>query len=378
MLAARRAHLEAAVIVDLTDTTAGAIAAALVQARHSAGVPAVGMVMTLVIVTDEADHYDALRAALDAAREHPSRILVTIQRRGRAKERLDAEVRFLGDSGPGETVVMRLHGELADHARVGARPVAAPRRPCRRLVAGRGPGRAGEGPGRRAGPASGHRLGGRGRPARRAGAPVGRLPARGHRPGLDPDHPVAHPARGRPGPAVPGGHRRRRLVRAGVARARSCSPPGSRGGWACPSGRRTPRAPASPASGWTAPTEPIEVVPPRRPGGPAHAPGAARAAGVAAAQARPRRSSPRSCAGSTPTRCTARSSARSRTRWNPYRGCRASPTRHPGSPAWPARSERPRGRGPPRRRAARGGRRRAPGDPHSSRSRRPGAAPRWC
>ena len=116
-------------IVDLTDTTAGAIAAALVQARHSAGVPAVGMVMTLVIVTDEADHYDALRAALDAAREHPSRILVTIQRRGRSKERLDAEVRFLGDSGPGETVVMRLHGELADHAESVLVPLLLPDAP---------------------------------------------------------------------------------------------------------------------------------------------------------------------------------------------------------------------------------------------------------
>ena len=116
-------------IVDLTDTTAGAIAAALVQARHSAGVPAVGMVMTLVIVTDEADHYDALRAALDAAREHPSRILVTILRRGRAKERLDAEVRFLGDSGPGETVVMRMHGELADHAESVLVPLLLPDAP---------------------------------------------------------------------------------------------------------------------------------------------------------------------------------------------------------------------------------------------------------
>ena len=103
-------------IVDLTDTTAGAIGAALVQARHSAGVPAVGMVMTLVIVSDEATSYDALRAALDAAREHPSRVLLTILRAGRGATRLDAEVRFLGDSGPGETVVMRLHGELADHA----------------------------------------------------------------------------------------------------------------------------------------------------------------------------------------------------------------------------------------------------------------------
>jgi glucose-6-phosphate dehydrogenase assembly protein OpcA len=117
------------VIVDLTDTTAGAIAGALVQARHSAGVPAVGMVMTLVIVTDERDHYDALRAALDAAREHPSRILVTILRPGKMKARLDAEVRFLGDSGPGETVVMRMHGELADHAESVLVPLLLPDAP---------------------------------------------------------------------------------------------------------------------------------------------------------------------------------------------------------------------------------------------------------
>ena len=116
-------------IVDLTDTTAAAIAAALVQARLSAGVPAVGMVMTLVIVTDEREHYDALRAALDAAREHPSRILVTILRPGKMKTRLDAEVRFLGDSGPGETVVMRMHGELADHAESVLVPLLLPDAP---------------------------------------------------------------------------------------------------------------------------------------------------------------------------------------------------------------------------------------------------------
>ncbi len=116
-------------IVDLTDTTAGAIAAALVQARHSAGVPAVGMVMTLVIVTDEGDHYDALRAALDAAREHPSRVLVAILRKSKNKPRLDAEVRFLGDSGPGETVVMRLHGELSDHAESVLVPLLLPDAP---------------------------------------------------------------------------------------------------------------------------------------------------------------------------------------------------------------------------------------------------------
>lgn len=116
-------------IVDLTDTTAGAIAAALVQARHSAGVPAIGMVLTLVIVTDENGSYDALRAANDAAREHPSRILVAIQRPGRAVPRLDAEVRFLGDSGPGETVVMRMYGELAEHAESALLPLLLPDAP---------------------------------------------------------------------------------------------------------------------------------------------------------------------------------------------------------------------------------------------------------
>jgi glucose-6-phosphate dehydrogenase assembly protein OpcA len=117
------------VIVDLTDTTAAAIGAALVQARHSAGIPAVGMVLTLALVTDESTHYDALRAALDAAREHPSRVLVTILRPGKSKARLDAEVRFLGDSGPGETVIMRLHGELADHAESVLTPLLLPDAP---------------------------------------------------------------------------------------------------------------------------------------------------------------------------------------------------------------------------------------------------------
>nr|MCU0789424.1 hypothetical protein [Nitratireductor sp.] len=62
-------------ITDLPDTNAAQIAAALVAARHTAGVPAVGMVLTFVIVADESTHYDAQRAALEAAREHPCRIL---------------------------------------------------------------------------------------------------------------------------------------------------------------------------------------------------------------------------------------------------------------------------------------------------------------
>lgn len=116
-------------IHDLPDTTAARVAAAIVEARHRAGVPAVGMVATLVIVSDERDHYDALRAAQEMSREHPARILNTILRPGRTEPRLDAEVRFLGDSGPGETVILRLHGELSDHAESVLLPLLLPDAP---------------------------------------------------------------------------------------------------------------------------------------------------------------------------------------------------------------------------------------------------------
>ncbi|SFC81297.1 glucose-6-phosphate dehydrogenase assembly protein OpcA [Streptomyces aidingensis] len=120
--------------IDLTDTTAGQINAALVKARRASGTPAVGMVLTLVIVTDEGNHYDALKAATEAAREHPCRILVVIRRPGRtprqrAGARLDAEVRRGGESGTGETVLLRLYGELSAHAHSVVLPLLLPDAP---------------------------------------------------------------------------------------------------------------------------------------------------------------------------------------------------------------------------------------------------------
>ena len=64
--------------IDLTDTTTGAIQQALTEARRRMGGPASGMVLTLIIVTDEAAQYDAVRAASQAGREHPSRIVAVI------------------------------------------------------------------------------------------------------------------------------------------------------------------------------------------------------------------------------------------------------------------------------------------------------------
>jgi glucose-6-phosphate dehydrogenase assembly protein OpcA len=120
--------------IDLTDTTSSKINAAMIRARRSIGAPAVGMVLTLVIVTDEGNHYDALKAAGDASKEHPSRILVVIRRPGRSPRdrkvaRLDAEVRVGGDSGVGETVLLRLHGELAEHAYSVVLPLLLPDAP---------------------------------------------------------------------------------------------------------------------------------------------------------------------------------------------------------------------------------------------------------
>ncbi|MGK5728420.1 glucose-6-phosphate dehydrogenase assembly protein OpcA [Streptomyces sp. URMC 124] len=120
--------------MDLTDTTSSKINNALVQGRRAIGTPAVGMVLTLVIVTDEEHAYDALKAANEASREHPSRKLVVIKRvsrspRDRAKARLDAEVRVGTSAGTGETVVLRLYGDVMDHAQSVVLPLLLPDAP---------------------------------------------------------------------------------------------------------------------------------------------------------------------------------------------------------------------------------------------------------
>ncbi|MET9517278.1 glucose-6-phosphate dehydrogenase assembly protein OpcA [Streptomyces sp. NPDC002994] len=120
--------------IDLTDTTSSKINKALVQGRRAIGTPAVGMVLTLVIVTDEENAYDALKAANEASHEHPSRTLVVIKRvsrspRDRAKARLDAEVRVGTAAGTGETVILRLYGEAINHAQSVVLPLLLPDAP---------------------------------------------------------------------------------------------------------------------------------------------------------------------------------------------------------------------------------------------------------
>jgi glucose-6-phosphate dehydrogenase assembly protein OpcA len=74
------------------------------------------MVLTMLILTDEEYQSDATSGAVFAARQHPMRIVTVIPRPSRGSHSLDAEIAVGGDDGPGEVAVLRLRGELAEHA----------------------------------------------------------------------------------------------------------------------------------------------------------------------------------------------------------------------------------------------------------------------
>ncbi|MFE7510989.1 glucose-6-phosphate dehydrogenase assembly protein OpcA [Streptomyces sp. NPDC057540] len=120
--------------IDLTDTDSSKINKAILQGRRAVGTPAVGAVLTLIVVTDEENAYDSVKAANEASREHPSRTLVVIKRhartpRERNETRLDAEVRLGTDAGSGETVLLRLYGELGARADSVVLPLLLPDAP---------------------------------------------------------------------------------------------------------------------------------------------------------------------------------------------------------------------------------------------------------
>ena len=103
-------------MIRLEDTSGGAVAAAISAERHRQGSPTTGMVLTMLILTDEEYQSDATSGAVFAARQHPMRIVTVIPRPGRTGHALDAEIAVGGDDGPGELAVLRLRGELAEHA----------------------------------------------------------------------------------------------------------------------------------------------------------------------------------------------------------------------------------------------------------------------
>lgn len=123
----------------LPRTTTAQIAETLAAKRHSVGGGAMNMVLTLIIVTDEAGHYDAVQAATEAGKEHPSRILALIRRDPRSEPSIDAEIREPGTSGPGEALLLRLYGPLGEHADSVVTPLLVPDAPVVAWWPGQGP-----------------------------------------------------------------------------------------------------------------------------------------------------------------------------------------------------------------------------------------------
>jgi glucose-6-phosphate dehydrogenase assembly protein OpcA len=112
----------------LENTDSSRIAAALLDARRAAGSPAMGMVLTLVIVVPEEGSEAAMHAAREAAREHPSRLLGVILGGVKGPSTITAEIRA-GHGTAGEQALIRLSGEVSRHPESVVLPLLLPDSP---------------------------------------------------------------------------------------------------------------------------------------------------------------------------------------------------------------------------------------------------------
>ena len=104
-------------IKDLPNTTISKVSKALVEMREEGGVVALGRVLTLIIQTKFSGIESAVKAANEASREHPCRIIVLAENDGPKTKaaKLDAQIRVGGDAGASEVIVLRAHGEAGTH-----------------------------------------------------------------------------------------------------------------------------------------------------------------------------------------------------------------------------------------------------------------------
>ncbi|HYF74530.1 MAG TPA: glucose-6-phosphate dehydrogenase assembly protein OpcA [Nocardioides sp.] len=115
-------------MIELVETNASGIAAEFVRARTRAGSPAMGMVMTLVIVVNEDQADDAMAAAQAASREHPARVLGVILGNARGAAQVNAQV-GIGSGWTGETALIRLKGQVVQHPESVVLPLLLPDSP---------------------------------------------------------------------------------------------------------------------------------------------------------------------------------------------------------------------------------------------------------
>ena len=117
-------------IVDLPNTTTGAISGMLVTLRNEVGAVALGRVLTMIIVADDTEAAnEAIEAAIDASRQHPCRIIALRSGDKGGTSRLNAQIRIGGDAGAGEVIVLRTHGALVAHGHSTLVPLLLPDSP---------------------------------------------------------------------------------------------------------------------------------------------------------------------------------------------------------------------------------------------------------
>jgi glucose-6-phosphate dehydrogenase assembly protein OpcA len=107
--------MEDSVIVDLENTTVSKVSKKIVQIREQGGVVALGRVLTLLIETDAKGVETSIKAANEASREHPCRIIVLTADPSTSSKKasLDAQIRVGGDAGASEVIVLRAYGKAA-------------------------------------------------------------------------------------------------------------------------------------------------------------------------------------------------------------------------------------------------------------------------
>ena len=100
-------------ISHLHNTTVSAINKELSHLTAANGSLSSGRVLTLVVLAEKGHSREAMRAAIRASHDHPSRISVHISHDPLDPDQLDAEIHLGGDTGASEMIVLRGWGSAS-------------------------------------------------------------------------------------------------------------------------------------------------------------------------------------------------------------------------------------------------------------------------
>ena len=114
--------------ITLEHTNSSKIAREMVRARLQSGSPAMDMVLTLIVVCDDDTVEEALHAATTLSKEHPARIIGVILGKGTGSPDLHAKIR-VGSDASGESILLRMSGQLVKHAESAVLPLLLPDSP---------------------------------------------------------------------------------------------------------------------------------------------------------------------------------------------------------------------------------------------------------